>query len=466
VLNATTERDWIGLMTLADDYNSIIEMTPRTKETTLRNAIEELDKAIGGTVFPDAIDKAGTALSAFEGVVDKRHIIIITDGEVPPEQQEDYEAYIENNYRNGITLSVIMMNSGNQQAQSMMQQAVDKGHGTLYTIRNSEEIVKSIQKELSLPMITEVDYEPFNPTIANMSSPIVADLDRVDGAMDKLDVSIDKFYGSKVKKDAELVLKGAYDVPIYAQWRYGKGMVGSLMLDGVTLADTFTSDATGRAFIRNAVANLMPTENIRPTEITINLRETNYTNNISVYATLEEGEYVSATVEEVFSDGKISLGEVKSEGRDEGLYSTSALGSENSYTRTSFVAKRGGIYKLTFEKTGADGTVVSSYETYKSFSYSAEYLKPSAEDLVVVKQNLADIAKNGGGTVIAGDDLEDPESIFKDFVTELERVVDPTMAFAIISIVLFLLDVCVRKFKFKWIHEIVRERKEKQNKAA
>ena len=30
------------------------------------------------------------------------------------------------------------------------------------------------------------------------------------------------------------------------------------------------------------------------------------------------------------------------------------------------------------------------------------------------------------------------------------------------AIVLFLLDVAVRKFKFKWIHEIVRDRKAKK----
>ena len=32
----------------------------------------------------------------------------------------------------------------------------------------------------------------------------------------------------------------------------------------------------------------------------------------------------------------------------------------------------------------------------------------------------------------------------------------------ILVLVLFLLDIAVRKFKFKWIHELVRERKEKR----
>ena len=33
---------------------------------------------------------------------------------------------------------------------------------------------------------------------------------------------------------------------------------------------------------------------------------------------------------------------------------------------------------------------------------------------------------------------------------------------AIVAIVLFLLDVAVRKFKFKWIHEIIADKKEKR----
>jgi hypothetical protein len=35
----------------------------------------------------------------------------------------------------------------------------------------------------------------------------------------------------------------------------------------------------------------------------------------------------------------------------------------------------------------------------------------------------------------------------------------------IIAIVLFLLDIAVRKFKFKWIHEMVRESREKKETA-
>ena len=70
------------------------------------------------------------------------------------------------------------------------------------------------------------------------------------------------------------------------------------------------------------------------------------------------------------------------------------------------------------------------------------------------------IAERGAGAHI--EDLAEYYKIFDGFVTALDRVFDPTVILAITSIVLFLLEICVRKFKFKWIHEIIRERKQKR----
>jgi hypothetical protein len=75
---------------------------------------------------------------------------------------------------------------------------------------------------------------------------------------------------------------------------------------------------------------------------------------------------------------------------------------------------------------------------------------------------LETIALRGKGSVI--EDLDSPMEIFKDFVTSFRRTFDPRYLFAILAIVLFLLDVAVRKFKFKWPHEIIRAYKEKKAK--
>ena len=72
---------------------------------------------------------------------------------------------------------------------------------------------------------------------------------------------------------------------------------------------------------------------------------------------------------------------------------------------------------------------------------------------------LADLSERGGGKQINEDD---PWSIFSDFVTRLNRTYDPRLVLMIVAMILFLLDIAVRKFKFKWLHEIIREYKEKK----
>ena len=80
-LNALTERDYFGLMTLDSEDNTILEPTPRTQETKILSAINTIQEATGGTIFASAIDSAGQALRALK-VVDKKHIIIVSDGYV------------------------------------------------------------------------------------------------------------------------------------------------------------------------------------------------------------------------------------------------------------------------------------------------------------------------------------------------------------------------------------------------
>ena len=58
-LRALSERDYFGLMTLSDDYSTVLPLTPRTRETQIINAIESLENAIGGTVFSASINRAG-----------------------------------------------------------------------------------------------------------------------------------------------------------------------------------------------------------------------------------------------------------------------------------------------------------------------------------------------------------------------------------------------------------------------
>jgi len=279
---------------------------------------------------------------------------------------------------------------------------------------------------------------------------------------------LDGFYGTKLKSSADLVIEGEFNVPIYAQWKYGKGMVGSFMCDlNGTWSGKFMSDPNGRQLIVNVVRNLMPVSNIRPNEISVALKEYNYINQMSVFAGLAENEKVVGEIVKVDGTERtpISLNEVNevAEGESDAILITQPLGPANAYTRLTLIVKERGVYKITLNKLNAKGETVATYQSYKTFSYSKEYdTYVDPENRVDYEALMARWAERGEGVMV--EDVTDPYEVFESFITEIHKVFDPRFIFIIIAIILFLLDICVRKFKFKWPHEIIRDYREKKNK--
>ena len=91
-------------------------------------------------------------------------------------------------------------------------------------------------------------------------------------------------------------------------------------------------------------------------------------------------------------------------------------------------------------------------------AYSQEYNPFVDPD---VAEDLAkSLATRGNGMMI-----DNPWQVFENAVKYLHKVIDPRTLFMIIVLVLFLLDVAVRKFKWKWPHEIIRDKKAKKSNA-
>lgn len=475
-LEALTERDYFGLMTLDSYYSTVLPLTPCTQTETIINSIHAISGPTGGTIFTGAIIRAAEQLRVLENVA-RRHIIIVSDGAVPADEKNTYPSIIEEYYKtSGITLSVVGVNmkAGSTEAIDM-QLAVDCGHGELYIASNTQELVSSLRKDLTAPEIKDVNFdEPFYPVIYAPLSPLVRGLEILDSSTDseltgkRLAVSLGGFYGGKIKTGAELILTGDYEVPIYAQWSYGAGTVGSFMCDlnGEWSAD-FMANENGKAFLKNAINYLMPTSSVREQQLRVTLSEDNYTNKLSVYSTLNEGEYITGQLIEIWDDQEIvtSLNEV-TEGSQEELaalacYVTLPLQAENKYSRCNFVVKASGIYKIVLTKYDAEGNVLGTYEKYKNFSYSEEYDTSVVISAIKAQESMQELASRGNGVLI--EDLEDPYEIFEGFDTDLDRTFDPRLLFMSLAIVLFLLDIAVRKFKFKWPHEIIRDIKNKKN---
>lgn len=475
-LSALTERDYFGLMTLDSNYETILPLTPRTQESKIVKAINyarELGPT-GGTVFTGAIERASRALLSVE--VARRHVIIVTDGQVPKEQEEEYLADIEY-YHNtfGITYSVVGIGvAENSAAAKQMALACEKGKGRLHAFTDVESTVTRMREDLNAKEIKEVNYETFFPFAVDPLSPLFAgvEMKKTDSGQsnNKINSSLEGFFGVKIKSNATLVLSGDFGVPLYAQWKVGKGNVGSFMCDlnGTWSSDFFpasqTVDTAGQRFILNAISALLPIEPIRQNEISVGISSQNYTNQLSIFTNLNEGEKIIGQIVDL-SDPEgtpVALEQVTVPPEGKKLtslscYVTSALDASSNYSRCKFVIKEGGTYLVTVKKVNAEGNVIAELSTYQGFAYSDEYNTDIVATDIELEEKLSNIASYGNGAII--EDLYEPNEIFAKFVTTIERSFDPRFLFMILAIVLFVTDIAIRKFRFKWPHEIIRDRR-------
>ena len=193
--------------------------------------------------------------------------------------------------------------------------------------------------------------------------------------------------------------------------------------------------------MENIADSLSPSDTLEPDRLDLILRtiEENYSTRLNVFTALGEGETVSVTVKLSDAASRFYGGNVP----------VTALGDNVGF---DFSVTCGGIYRITVTKTDANGNTVAERTAYKSFSYSDEYQMFRGEDEGA--KLLSELTSSGGGEVIT-----DAVETFGSFAKTYPKTTDPRLVFLILAIVCVLIDVAVRKFKFKWLHEIVRDRK-------
>ncbi len=447
-LYSFSDRDWCGVVALSDEDNVKQHLLPLTRQAAIIDSIRSLTTG-GGTNFSKSIEYAGNALRNLTGV-EKRHVILITDG-MPGDSFEKYSAAIDNNYNGNperrVTFSMVVVGSSPSNEDQLKDACGENhGHGVYYRVGESgnSSISDVLRKDLQAPTIREYNPEPFTPLIRNYTS-VVNGIDQKDMPM------LGGFYGTKAKTGSgvEVVLVGDY-APVYVQWTYGKGRVGSFMselsgLSGSWSAEWLASDV-GKRFLSNTVNALFPSQSIKYSDLDAGLTADNYTTYVNVYTSVADDEKIELTV--TGPPGETGSGDV---------YKTTRTKAEG-YSRIPFENVREGVYEISVKKLDANGNTLSEYRTFKAFSYSSEYdMFVNNDDTVTL---MTEIAANGKGTVVT-----QPMEIFDGFVEIEHFEIDPRLVLMITALVLFLLDIAVRKFKWKWIHEIVRERKNKKRDA-
>lgn len=438
-LDVLKNADYCGITTFSSDPTEVSEVIPMSRRNELRTAIKNMENSgAGTTVFAAAIKRAGAALAGVN--VQNKHIIMLTDGGASDSFEYDYGPIIKQNRKNGITMSIATTKVPDKpEERAALEEACELGGGKFYY---KDSLTQNIYDDLTTYAVADIMYGSQFPVEVTRRTPALSGITNEEFN----DVFFTGYYGTLLKNGATETLHGEYGVPLYAQWDVGKGKVGSFMsdLNGKWTGDFLKTD-TGRKFINNVITGLFPLEDVKVPEITVTFKDDNYTSQMNVYTTLNEGDTVEVKVTPLTAEAEKYYSE-----------HTMPITVFDGYTRFNISFYVGGVYSVEVIKKDQSGQELTRLSVYKTFSYSEEY-DYFPEEEVDGAEFLAMLATNGKGVV-----LEDSLDIFDSFVKTIHKVVDPRLPFLIIAIVLFLTDVAVRKFKFKWLHEIIRDYKAKK----
>lgn len=443
-LTKNPQGNYVGIFTLESTYGQVLKLTPVAQIGDIEEAVDSLE--IGSaTNYASAISRAGVALASLN--VQVKRIILVSDGQPGDSLWDDaatetggYGGAIRENREKGITCSIVNISSGataSAASADIKKAAEEIGGGHLYnvTTSNINALTTAMASDLKTEEIAQYKAEKFTLKISSSTSV-------TNGISQSEMPTLDGYYGTRLKSGATNILTDEYNVPVYAQWKYGNGRVGSFMCDlkGKWSSD-FLSSEVGVRILGNIVNSLFPSEDITPNDITLQMQEDNYSTNLSIFTTVNEGESVRVTILRVGDD----------ESNAQILLPSAAEG----FSRVKFTTKEEGIYRVLVERLNAEGVAVSSRTAYRAFSYSEEYNEFVDQDAANLL--LQRLALNGNGEVVT-----EAWHVYDTFIRDIHREYDPRIPMAIVAIVLFLLDVAVRKFKFKWIHEMIADKKEKQ----
>ena len=435
-LDALHAQDYCGVMSFDSQASEVANiLSVKDSKDKIKEAIERVrgDKTQGGsTYFAGAIMKAGNALASITNV-ERKHIVIVTDG-LPTDDLSSYGEYIANNVARDITMSVITIGLEGEVSKSRMADTAEAGGGRYENVESISELSSYMYDELTMQVIPPISTEKFTPTVKDKSS-ILVGIDH-----DKLP-ALGGYYGSVARDGARVPLMGKY-VPIYATHKYGKGNVGSFMcdLEGIASAE-FLGAPVGRKLVMNIVESIFPAGEIRADSISYELGSDNFSHWLNISG-VGEGESVLVSVEPLSKHLLNSVDYIP-------------VNVAESNVRYTFKITNPGLYRIIITLKGEDGQASTEIPLYYAFSYSEEYdtFGKSAED---GRATLLLLAEGGSGKL-----LSDPAEAYTDFTETLKAEFDPRIILIIAAIVLILLDIAVRKFKFKWIHELVAEKNKK-----
>ncbi len=408
-VEAMSDNDYVGVVSFNRSAyldSSLIEAS-ETNKASLSRIISKLGTS-QGTYYTEALEMAHEELLKSNAAI--KHIIFLSDG-----QPSDY-GYLEavsNAAEDGITVSTI----GLGYSSNILESMAESGSGRYYYVSSAADLPNIMLSETEQVTISSLITGEFVPII-NEDSELTSNVDTA-----YLPV-LEGYLGTTIKEKATVYLATEEGHPIYASWTYGLGTVAC-----------FTSDLNGNWSSAWLTSNLGQSITSKMVETTVDEvhHDSSFTADILVRGKTTD---IVVTTSEVDTENTMSLSVASESGRK--IYVLSQ--TDPGVYETSIATAQSGIYEMMITEMDTDENIVDYLETAVAVSYSAEYdaFAESGEPLLINLCSYSD-----------GKIFTDMQELVDVEVSSISLIYNPMVLFAVISLILLLADIAIRKLRWK-----------------
>ena len=414
----------VSVIAFFGEVATVINPLPAKDRELIKQKIKDLDPYQGTFM--------GAALAYTQGFMlsmpyDKKEIMLISDGLPYREQQSVSKEVVNNMAKNNISLSTILT-TRSVEGEKLMKELAELGRGYYYLIESEKDIESFVLNEV-LNALTEVILDK-NPSIVNVNS---SKNELVNG-LENLP-NINGLYNNKDKSSSEVLLSATYtdllgieyEVPLFSYWNYGNGKVSTFTSTfSGSWVENWSDDVNAMTIFENTLDFNQPSERIDSAFI-VSSSTTGTKTTITVNApTLNKNSVLTISV-------KCPNGDI--------IEKELVFDSENYLT--DITTEQIGNYEVTFNYTLG----VMSYTA--DYLFNVSYLPEFNSFTIYEASNLYYIISSNG------DISEDGNLKIENKDAEVQKyILDFTPIFMIICVVLFVIDVMVRKLRLQDIKSL------------
>ncbi len=412
-LESLNENDYAGVISFSTNakLESSLISASQTNKDSLTRVISGLTIA-SGTYYTEAVEMACDELRKSDA--DIKHIIFLSDGQPV---DKGYDNVIIDASAEGITVSTI----GLAYSSNILEYMAMYGKGRYYYVASAD--------ELPDVMLSEAEQARVDPMIDGDFVPVVRDANEFTELLDLKSLPpLGGYLGTTLKENASAHLISENGHPVYASWQYGKGTVACFTsdLNGKWSSSWFGDDGGKKAILS------------------------------MVKSTLGEVHHNSSIVLNTELDGnfaKISVNTAGDDNRNKVNITLSWTGGEESFEipyvydgfyQTTVPINGEGLYEIKVTEKDVIDRQVDSLDAFMVVPYSLEY------DMFIEggKEFLSGLCSYSEGAIYT-----DINQLAAVKTPGIELVYHPVVPLAIIAAIMMLVDIAVRKLRWKDIRQ-------------